>query len=406
MPTNVLLQNSYGAGLEDRRRNALLDQQMQAQEQAMQQQGAMQPLQMAQARANLDATRQNTQLRGQQNALGMLTTSLRSVLGSPDILGAARQLTASPDFQKQIQLLGGDPAQFSIDGTDTPQSVAGEIQQFLSSLEGSQPNQNNVARTFVGDNGNMWAVMQDSSVRDTGVPVQSNYQFIDDPAMGRVAVNRSNPTQGQVLVTPEQQTQGLVTRQQEQARGEAAVQAELAAPQREQAIQQSLANVETTLSLLDDALGGVNAWTAGPIGTVLENIAGTPAADLQATVDTIVANLSFDRLQQMRESSKTGGALGAISERELTLLGAAVANLSNAQSPAQQIRNLRLVREHYGNIRNQMQQNLNEQRQIQGLPAQQQGSTGPAQIQDDAGYDALPSGTQFVGPDGVLRVKP
>lgn len=33
-------------------------------------------------------------------------------------------------------------------------------------------------------------------------------------------------------------------------------------------------------------------------------------------------------------------------------------------------------------------------------------SQGPARIKDDAGYNALPKGAQFIGPDGVLRRKP
>jgi hypothetical protein len=37
----------------------------------------------------------------------------------------------------------------------------------------------------------------------------------------------------------------------------------------------------------------------------------------------------------MRDNSKTGGALGAISERELTLLGAAQRSLASSQSPEQ-----------------------------------------------------------------------
>ncbi len=34
------------------------------------------------------------------------------------------------------------------------------------------------------------------------------------------------------------------------------------------------------------------------------------------------------------------------------------------------------------------------------------GGSGPVQIKDDAGYDALPSGAEFIGPDGVRRRKP
>ena len=36
-------------------------------------------------------------------------------------------------------------------------------------------------------------------------------------------------------------------------------------------------------------------------------------------VDTLKANVAFDRLQKMRDNSKTGGALGQVSEKELRL---------------------------------------------------------------------------------------
>jgi hypothetical protein len=73
---------------------------------------------------------------------------------------------------------------------------------------------------------------------------------------------------------------------------------------------------------------GFGAETAAGIG-------GTNAANYKAVTDTIEANIAFDALAQMREASPTGGALGAISERELTLLGATLASLAQSQSPEQ-----------------------------------------------------------------------
>jgi len=78
---------------------------------------------------------------------------------------------------------------------------------------------------------------------------------------------------------------------------------------------------------------GFGAQTAATIG-------GTNAANFKAVTDTIEANIAFDALAAMREASPTGGALGAISERELTLLGATLASLSQAQSPEQAAKHL------------------------------------------------------------------
>jgi hypothetical protein len=49
----------------------------------------------------------------------------------------------------------------------------------------------------------------------------------------------------------------------------------------------------------------------------------------------------------MRDASKTGGALGAVSEKELTLLQSSIASLDTSQSAAQLAENLQAVYNHY-----------------------------------------------------------
>ena len=76
--------------------------------------------------------------------------------------------------------------------------------------------------------------------------------------------------------------------------------------------------------------------TTGIAGALLSKLKpGSNAADMQANLDTLTADAAFSSLQTMRDNSKTGGALGAISERELTLLGAAQRSLASSQSPEQ-----------------------------------------------------------------------
>lgn len=65
------------------------------------------------------------------------------------------------------------------------------------------------------------------------------------------------------------------------------------------------------------------------------NFGGTNAKDVQALLDTIGGNIAFDRLARMRAESPTGGALGNVTERELTLLQSTVASLDKSQSDAQ-----------------------------------------------------------------------
>ena len=62
--------------------------------------------------------------------------------------------------------------------------------------------------------------------------------------------------------------------------------------------------------------------------------------DAQALSQTIRSNVGFDRLQQMREASPTGGALGQVSDRELSTLQAVLGSLELEQSEKQLISNL------------------------------------------------------------------
>jgi hypothetical protein len=81
------------------------------------------------------------------------------------------------------------------------------------------------------------------------------------------------------------------------------------------------------------ALDDVGITTTGPIGQVLKSIPGTDATNLQRALDTIKANVGFDRLQQMRQASITGGALGNVSNREIELLYNSLAPLGGEGAP-------------------------------------------------------------------------
>jgi len=88
----------------------------------------------------------------------------------------------------------------------------------------------------------------------------------------------------------------------------------------------------------------------GAFGTLAKEIPGSKAFDASENIKSIVANIGFDRLQQMREASPTGGALGAISDRELSTLQAVMGSLDQAQSEEQFSRNLNRLEEIYTEI--------------------------------------------------------
>ena len=85
-------------------------------------------------------------------------------------------------------------------------------------------------------------------------------------------------------------------------------------------------------------------------GSLLNWIPGTTGRDLEGQLDTIKANMGFDKLQQMRANSPTGGALGAVSDFENKMLQATIANLETSQSHEQFMENLQRVEDTYNRI--------------------------------------------------------
>jgi hypothetical protein len=111
----------------------------------------------------------------------------------------------------------------------------------------------------------------------------------------------------------------------------------------------ALTQAETVVDKVDQVLGQIGLGSAGA-GSLFSIIPGTPARDLKANIETLKANLAFNALQGIREASKTGGALGAVSERELSLLESQIASLDASQSPEQLRRNLGEVRKSFEKI--------------------------------------------------------
>ena len=67
-------------------------------------------------------------------------------------------------------------------------------------------------------------------------------------------------------------------------------------------------------------------------------------ANLQGLLSTISGNVAFNKLNEMRKASPTGGALGNVTERELDLLKDVKGSLSLNQTPAQLRENLERIR--------------------------------------------------------------
>ena len=108
------------------------------------------------------------------------------------------------------------------------------------------------------------------------------------------------------------------------------------------------------LSQADELLARVPTAALGRTGQfVFGALPMTEQGAVQDLVDTLKSNIAFDTLQQMRDMSKTGGALGQVSNIELNLLEKNVAAL-NPSSPDFP-RRLKEVMNHYQHIQNIMQ---------------------------------------------------
>jgi hypothetical protein len=110
--------------------------------------------------------------------------------------------------------------------------------------------------------------------------------------------------------------------------------------------QSQAAQAASVLDTIGEAKNLVGITTAG-FGALAAGVPATEARNLSAKLETIKANLGFDRLQQMREQSPTGGALGAVAVQELTALQSTVSSLDQKQSPTQLKASLAKIEQHY-----------------------------------------------------------
>ena len=138
--------------------------------------------------------------------------------------------------------------------------------------------------------------------------------------------------------------------------GPADIKAGEAGDRRRRTTEAATAQADRVISKVDQAMSQVSPLSAG-LGSATAGIPMTPARDLQATLETIKANLGFAELQAMREASPTGGALGAIAVQELVALQSTIASLDQGQRPEILRHRLQEIRRHYENWKDVMRRN-------------------------------------------------
>jgi hypothetical protein len=100
-------------------------------------------------------------------------------------------------------------------------------------------------------------------------------------------------------------------------------------------------DIDRVLERLDTAVLPVTGFGATTMAAL---VGGSPAADVKRLRDSLEANIAFNKLNELRQQSPTGGALGNVTDKDMDLLKAVVGSLSQDQSPRQFRENLLNVR--------------------------------------------------------------
>lgn len=173
-------------------------------------------------------------------------------------------------------------------------------------------------------------------------------------------------------------------------------------------------NTGRTANIVREDIGRIrdlvenSTWFNPAVGfgaDLAQSIAGSNASNVAALSKTVLANIGFDRLQQMRDASPTGGALGAISDRELGTLQAVMGNLEQSQSVEQFTYNLDRLGTIYDELLTKAAAYPNSS-QFGFEQSAQTNQSQPPRFNSQSEYNAAPSGTVFTAPDGSIRVKP
>lgn len=140
----------------------------------------------------------------------------------------------------------------------------------------------------------------------------------------------------------------------------------------------------------------------GPNGMV-SAVPGTQAADAKALYDQFVSKIGFSELQRLKQM---GISLTPTSNVDVENAQKSAASIARSQSDAGARESLNVFKTKMQKARDEATANYDRMASLYGSPQQRQAPQQPVQINDDAGYDNLPSGATFIAPDGSLRRKP
>lgn len=181
------------------------------------------------------------------------------------------------------------------------------------------------------------------------------------------------------------------------------------------AMEQDRSSLETIQTSLDGLITNATALKNHPglsritgVMGAFPNMPGSDAANAQALLESLRSKTAVGAIQDMRSMSKTGGAVGQVTEKEWPRLENLYQALNTAQSPEAFKQALDDLVGYAQESKGRIQGSFDRKYGGSSAPSQPSATQagGPARITSDAEFDALPSGTTFIGPDGKTRRKP
>jgi hypothetical protein len=182
-----------------------------------------------------------------------------------------------------------------------------------------------------------------------------------------------------------------------------------------QRIQSQQAQSDLVRGDVKKAIGLVKNETTGALASTKDLPffgQSTESGRLANALATIKANVGFDNLQTMRDNSPTGGALGAVTEKEIAFLQAMQGSLEQSQTAADLKANLQRLDQFFAGReqrrREAFAQDYPELAQFAGFAQRTQAEV--KRLSKDlakatAEYNALPSGADYIDDDGNPRKK-
>lgn len=191
---------------------------------------------------------------------------------------------------------------------------------------------------------------------------------------------------------------GAITGAKTQAAGEAKRTLDL--PAATQRLANSTAKFDRMEKIIDKLSTNENLWKAVGTAKSIAAIPGTEGADLRAMLNTLRSQVGFAVLQDLRDNSKTGGAVGNVSDYEQQLLQNNLVSLDDKMSVPAMREQLANLKEYLQGARGRVTDAFHQTYpDLTGnKPANQPANSGPLSFKTEAEAEAagVKPGTKVV----------